>query len=653
LFRCLLRNICDFYVITYLRRDNRLICKKEEDVNEYVMKSILSLDGRFLSRFAFLNFSYEQQVKIIKTYSSLKILKHLLANILDYESVQTFYRQLREALVSIEPKDLTVCEYYQLALAVNILQREHMVSVSEFNYTYVKAFIAQGFTEEDITSSRELFGMYMYVQSHNPQYLYKTTVDRHMDTDQFYEELEETVYREDNFFYAYREKSFDYSEEQFIALIHNKSISLIYKPLIRIFTKIYFIDVEGQYLKNAKEIITLYVTGRFLEAERIFDTVIPESQNGSYWKDHILSESRESIAALGAEIPDNEYTSYTLKEIITNNHHRGSFHLWPKILNKIRLDLHEHKSIDLMDLNLFLPMYFNRKDSSVANLGTALTVFEKYGFLDTVTSCSIIQYAQNMSEKGIRHIFNDYILQHDPSIIHIIEENFDIDELQIQWLHLPPEYINYFQDSTFFHALNLLLQYHRYSKEIKIEELVNLVESHWWEYTKKLLLEFKYTIQVDEDSSYRDDDTFYDVSLLKIMKKNSSLNSDEKKDHFEKGFLTEEDVSVVRERQMSPSEVASYPDGWFHTLAELSLFELFEKEEVQENIQDILYHASIGTIRSIQMFSSMDYYLGSIPYLVDKYLKGEDSKSLFQAFFYFMEISFLTDWGLLTNDDIL
>lgn len=103
---------------------------------------------------------------------------------------------------------------------------------------------------------------------------------------------------------------------------------------------------------------------------------------------------------------------------------------------------------------------------------------------------------------------------------------------------------------------------------------------------------------------------------------------------------------------MSPSEVASYPNGWYLTLAELALFEQFEKEEVRENIQDILYHASIGTIRSIQMFSSMDYYLGSIPYLVDKYIKEEDIRPLFHAFLHFLEISFLTDFGLQNKVDV-
>ncbi len=633
-------------LISYLRNDNDFLEKKEIQVNEYVKTSILSKNIKILSRFSFFKFSYTEIIQIIKMYSSLEVLQELLISTFDFEALRDFYRQLREALLKIDANDLEIIEYYNLALIENIIERDHLSSLLGFYYNFVKAIIEEGYTEEHITSSGYLFGMLLYIKKLDPQYLYKVTNDHHYGIAKFYEELDRTIQEEDQFFYYYKEREFICSENEYLELVKDKTEYELHEILTHIFTRVYFFEVEGNHLNKLKEIITLYISENEQEAEYQFYTFFNKYNFQRYWVRRIFIDARDKIASLGAPFSNNEYIRMDLKSIILEYNHLGSYFLWPKIQSKLRLDLYSRVRLNIIDIGLFLPMYFNRKDYTVIEISTALTVFENFGLIDLKKSCYIIKHVQCMSEKGIRTIFNDYIVEHDPSIISIIDENFNIEELQIYWFDLPKEYINCFSDKIFNYALDELIRYNSRSKEINISEIKNLVDSARWNEAKNILIYLNFSIEIPSDKKSYLDTLIYDETLIteKIVEEKEKEN--EERDFIRSGYISKDDIEAIIDRGLSPAEIACFPDGWHNMLSEMSLFDLYDNETIQGNIKEILYNAMTGNIRSISMFGSLYHFLGNVPFLIGNRCDGKDIQLLFSSFINFLEVSFLTNFGI-------
>jgi hypothetical protein len=632
--------------ISFLRNGNDFFEKKQIQVNDYVLKSIHSKNIRFLSRLAFFKLSNTDIIGIIKQYSSLEVLKEMLTLSFDIEALRDFYRQLRDALLKIEANDLEVVDYYNLALIENIIERDHLSSLLEFYYVFVKAITVEGYTEEDITSSGYLFGMLIYMKKNDPQYLYKITNDNHYQVEKFYDKLEHTIEEEDQFFYYYKEREFVCSEAEYLDLIKDKTEYDLHDILTHIFTRIYFFDVEGYNLNKLKEIITLFATGNKIEAEYQFYSLFKNYDFKQYWVRRIFNDARDRIASLGARFPENEYIHMDLKSIIIEFNHLGSYFLWPKILNKLRLDLYNKEKSSIMDIGLFLPMYFNRKDYTVIEISTALTVFENFSLLDCKKSCSIIRHIQRMSEKGIRTIFNDYIIEHDPSILLIIDQHFNIEDLQIYWFDLPKEYISSFSDRIFNYAFDELVKYNYRSRDINYNELKNLINSTRWNETKTRLEMLAFTINVPSNKKHILDSFDYDVSLIKETQIEETEREKTEGDFIQNGYISKDDIKTIKEKGLNPAEVASYPDGWHSMLSDVSIYDLYDDGTIQRYMKQILYNAITGNIRTISMFGSLYHFLGNVPYLVGNRCDGEEIQLLFSSFINFIEISFLTDFGI-------
>ncbi|GAK89308.1 reticulocyte binding-like protein 2b [Nonlabens ulvanivorans] len=156
---------------TYLRKEVDYTHKTER-INNIVCKSLLNLENRFLSRFSLFQLSKKQKKKIILKYSSITIFEKIIKKSIDYESLQSFYNQLRESIKEFSPNELSVINYYDLSLIINLVSREHLATLNEFNYTYVKSLIQNGITDEDITSSEYLFSMYYYIKTRNGGYYF-------------------------------------------------------------------------------------------------------------------------------------------------------------------------------------------------------------------------------------------------------------------------------------------------------------------------------------------------------------------------------------------------------------------------------------------------------------------------------------------------
>jgi hypothetical protein len=119
----------------FLRRHNIIYREKYDMVNQVVYDSVMTLEKRFLSRINGFGFSIEQKKALIKHFSSMEIFEHLMKGTIDIEAIQSFYTHLREMLDYLEPVDLSIYEYYDFSLIVNLLARNHIDSQYGFLYT--------------------------------------------------------------------------------------------------------------------------------------------------------------------------------------------------------------------------------------------------------------------------------------------------------------------------------------------------------------------------------------------------------------------------------------------------------------------------------------------------------------------------------------
>ena len=60
---------------------------------------------------------------------------------------------------------------------------------------------------------------------------------------------------------------------------------------------------------------------------------------------YYLAKAKDIILSLGTDTLPNEYLTHTLRELILKYTPEGSFNVWPKVLNYIRLSLHQNKKI--------------------------------------------------------------------------------------------------------------------------------------------------------------------------------------------------------------------------------------------------------------------------------------------------------------------
>lgn len=630
---------------TYLRKQNINFSQRQQNVNEIVFKSIISSDKRFLSRFNSFALSLEQRHGILLKFTLIQSFKELMQGIVDFEAIQSFYTQLREELENFEAEDFEIINYYDLSLIINMISRDHVSKINSFQYTYLKALLFNGYTEEDITSSEYLFAMLYYMKTNDATLLFNITSNDYYDTTYFIESLEEEIKKEDNFFLNH------------VNALTEPEIDKILNGDLRnelAFMNSFTHAIENIYIHKAKkyrdlyDCIDEYISENKNEAVRLLNKFEFENNIKLFFgKETYLRDAKRNIAALGQIEEHNDYRSLTLFDFIKKNKGIGSFDLRDEIHNYIRLSVHQQRKIDISSIFIFWTKYFNRKDYSFITIGTALKTFENKNFIEVENSCKLIKSIQKISEKGHRYLFNDYIKQHTVGIIEFLYKNFDFKDLLIQWLDLPPDYINVFPDFIFQNELKDRLLYHRTNKEIEFKELENVFKSNRLEELKYVLYLWKYKVRISSNHTFKDWLLSEKIEIIEYTEEvNKYLNNSQ--EHYNQGVLTIEDKDFILKNNLKSYEVAGFSNDWYSVLADLKIYELFEQNSVADNIQKILYNAILGKVRNINSYCSLYYLPGNIPKLINNFNVDIEFSQLFESFIYFTEMSL---FDLKYNED--
>lgn len=639
LFEIRLNRIALFHdsLVTYLRKLNINYTRSLDKVNNKVYDSIMAGEKRFLSRLSFYNLSTLQKNNITKKYSSITQFKELIYRVVDFEALQSFYFQIRENLSLLDPAELEIINFYDLSLIINMVQRDHLSTLHAANYTYLHSLIANGYTEEDITSGGYLFSMLYYIKTNNASLILNLLASQHYDTQYFYRELEKAV-KEEKTFFSKHDKALSAFR---ISELLEKTDSFYIKDLItHILQNLYIHQTKTGRFKDLFTVVENYMNGNVSSARKILQDFIALYQIDDFKANWILKDVKKYLYAFGLHPHDNQYKCLTIQNFIIENKDRGSFDLRDMVHNYIRLALHEQRSINIAEISIFWCKYYNRKDYSMYGLDVTLKLFQDKGFVDPLKSIDLIAHIQDISEKGYRDLLASYIIQHPPGIVHFINENFDINDLSISWLDLPLAYINVMPDNIFQYALKGILRTHSYNKKIDYKDVANVLGSAREEELKAVLAMLGYKIDVEEKSP--------EIKILKSKginyatfpqdKISAKIKSDSAK-RYKQGILKKEDEKLIKEKEMQSYQVAGFANGNYSALADSDIFRLFSKEDVRKNIKLILYNAIVGKMESISAFHDVYLYPGNLLKVAEDNEIEIDYALFFKSFTAFLELS--------------
>ncbi|MNJ92216.1 hypothetical protein D3C87_98820 [compost metagenome] len=637
LFEIQLNRIAVFHdsFTTYLRKRIGDYTEIENRICNLVFTSILNGENRYLSRINSFNIDIISKSKIFKQYSTLPYFEKILSNTLDIEALKSFYEQLQESIPSIELSKIDLETLYDLSLILNILNRDHISTSEDFLYTYLKYLLFAGYTEEDLTSNESLFAMFVYIETGNDSLLYNLRSDNDFDTSRFVQELKFDINKEENYFDIFNSPL---SSERIKKLVEDKYDEHTYDRWRVSLSNLYLFDHSKEF-HHLKEIISNYVDKNDDRSILHLESYFLSRNFSTHQVRRILRETKELIFSLGYKCKTNDYVNLNFRTFLVKHKCDGSFTLYSKTLNYIRLALYEKRKIDIHEIHIFWSQYYNRHDYSLINIADALPIFEEKGFIDQNQSIELISDIQTQSEKGYRGILLSYIENKPYDILDYIEDNFYLDELNIDWFLLDPKYLNYLPDSIFEYGLHELLRYHRNSEIIEIRDISNVLDSKRADELLNQLTRSGYKIRLNVE----------DKKHIKFLKKKNACyvtfededkyRKETSRQRFLKGILMDEDLNFVKRNIKFPSEVAKYRDDYYTALNQLELYKGFDKELVKKELKQIFINALSCKDKDSKYFGRVYYFPGNVIKMIKEYDPQRSLTEFYQSFKRYIELS--------------
>lgn len=622
--------------ITYLRKTNTNYKAISAKVNSIVYSSILNGEKRFLSRFRYFDLSIAEKKNIVKKYSSITEFRTLMNGVIDFEAIQDFYNQIRETMPELAANDLEISDYYELSLILNMIYRDHLSTLNGFYFTFCKALLFNGYTVEDITSNKYLFGMMYYFETNDGSLILNLNSDNHYDTSRFYYDLQNDANEEVSFFDKHRKPLLT---SKIKALLKDKSNWEYRKIITYILEDLFIYDLSRKNFEDLYNSIHHYVNGDEYKANLILENFIVDFGIEDYQVRWILKNAYENLLALGYITDKNDYLNLSLKDYILKHKGSGSFDMRVEILNYIRLSVHHNRKIDLPSISLFWTKYYQRKDHTLYSIYAALPIFEKKGHIEMYDSLSLIYKIQDVSEKGYRGLLADYILEKTPDIIEEILEHFHPSNLSISWFHLPSEYINVLPDLVYNLEKANKIKYHRTNRKIPYDEIENLLDSNRLEQFRNDLAFYRYCIDIQEKSPA--------IKKLKRLKIPYQTYKDQNYSHtessalsrLEQGILDDKNKEVILVKKLKSYEVAAFSDGNYSALSNPDIFKVFSKDDIKANIKKIIYNAMTSRLRAIDHFHILWPFPGNIIKLLDDNEVVDNLDCFYQSFNIFLNMS--------------
>ena len=626
---------------TYLRislSGNAAVEQVIRDIKNKVYESIMSGEKQFISRYLHFTFNDNEQLEITRKYADINFFERWFEGTVDIEAVQEFYSQLRFTLENLIPDQLTINNYYDFSLIVNILARDHISNLKEFLYIYINTLLFNGYTEDDITSTGYLFGMLYFVKEGNYTSLEMVEANNHYDTKNFYLDIQKELEAEDRYF-DILEASVDFNKAHRLL---RKSSELEFKDLIeKIFVALYIneVPINSEFVLWKKKIHD-YIDNKE-DITNFVKKIFRDFSHREFFAPSVMQSVKYELKILGLLEGDNEFLNLSLEEFINHYKDKDSFQLIGYIKDYLRLNLFLKKYIDVNSIYKLFTSYYARKDYTVHNIWKPLILFQRKGYLKIEKSVEIIKEFQSKSEKGIRHILDYYVDNlNNQEFSYFIQEIYSKDEdLKLDIFQLSSEKINMLSSDLVGKEFFERLRYHNYSKTFEYHELKNLLYSKYSNEVFRLLEKYQYKILV-QSAIFNIEDFKGFEKIFQVMSEKKSSDSNNITSSYEKGYLTIQDIQFIIKENLSPIEIASLPDGFHCAFSELELYRHFDKVVLSTNLPTILQAAVCSKIYSIDMPSNLFEMVGNVPVFLDEFIvTSVDFKGIFSSFLKFIEIS--------------
>jgi hypothetical protein len=587
LFEVRLNRISLFHdsLITYLHQSGISYQALRDKVNEVVSRSLLNVERRFQSRLGSFKFSNDQAVTIIKFFASIHNFKKIMAGVIDFDAIRELYSHVREQLSLLNPGDLEVTEYYDLALIVNMVMRDHISHTRDFQYTFIQALWSESYSDEEVTSNGYFFSIWYYLKTNDASLLLNKMSDDRYDTNNFYGQLENDI-REEKDFFKFQDRAFDPYKIQ--KAIKDTDAFKYRDNLEDILSNLYLYEDNRVRFPKLFEAITQYVAGNedlgIKTLVKALNTRFVERWQAAY----ILANSKKDLLARGADPEKNDYLLLSLKAYLDKYGNIGSFDLWPAVHAYLRLALHFGQKIDISSISKFWIKYHQRRDYSLSAIDQALTVFEQKKWINWQASVKLITEIQSFSEKGYRGLLASYIMAHEPAFISTLLDEFNFDQLRIEWFHLDPSYLDVIPESIYRLQRHQLFGYHR-DQKIPATDIINLLSSNKSIMIKGDMEMFGYCAVVEEGDKLIGELERFEIPYNTYIRDKSYTSDDDLEKQFNQGILDKKNAGLIKVKKLSPGVVASMSDGYYTALAEPALFQHFSKARVQRDFREILF----------------------------------------------------------------
>lgn len=593
---------------TYLIQNSKNLKEIKDRINLFVTNSIEKEELRFLARIDKFEISQEYKKQILIKYSNFEMFNKLCENNIDIEGIFDFYFKLKEILINCDADILNIYQYYEFILIQTIIKRDHLSFSNALMYEQLQYYKKNKINIQDnIYSSGNLFCLYYTLITRNESLYKKRMSDKNYDDENFINELYEDIIHEKCFFDL--NKEFDNVEEYERKYILDDKLSSYerMKKYSMLLSNIFINNIE---YKNYYEIINEYIYTDNIKPLYILETFFKKIGIEMFMARWALERTKEEIFSRGFCREINPYLNLRLDEFINENHLNGSFSLRDKITAYLRLAIKEKRIIDINSINQFYCMYYNRKDYSVYTLPIILKILVDKKIMEIKEAVEIINNAQEMSEKGIRHILCEFInTLADDEISYLMTNTkvFVKDSKYHFYLHgLNSNVINSLSEEYVTYEIISELSRHSRSKSINFDDIKNYLTSKYESFILKFIKEWNLEIyNVPQKYQFKDNNL--------IVRYNEDDSTYVIGESFEKGYLREEDFEYIKAKNISHIELSKYLDGWYSKFPFVSLYEMYNKEMLRNDILAIIYTTLKYGKESLKYDGDYNHYLGNIP----------------------------------------
>ncbi len=597
--------------------------------DKYTQESIRNREIRFLSRFNSLDLSKEFRKEMFLKYVDIKEFADLKKKHIDYESIETFYIDLKNSIGLFESNEISLIKYYDLTLIMNIIRRDNLSQMHQLTYNICHYIIKNKDYINLIFSSKELFDI-LYILKTGRVALYKNSLENsNYFSNSIIDSFIETASKEESFFNDYKNVTAIDIMNEIEKVRMETSEYLKNEQFIRVLAKIFLSNIDIEPLSG---LINEFIVKKQTNDYKIYEInmrfgIAPKNIN------YIISETKDIIFKNGYKDDENDYLNLSLDNFIDKYKNIGSFDISVKIADYLRLAIFEDRDIDFESINKYMTMYNQRKDYSMIGLPEALRIFIDNNKLIIDEGLKFINSAQEMSEKGISGIMNDFI---NKMTIEDFKKQIDGGLFDRNYKIFVPDLnidkINEIPKEIFLTKMEEHLGFLYWHPELDYMKYKNVFNSFHKENFVEFLKLFRVKIYNCPQSVKIESD------LLEFDYGDDTPVEQSNERAIDKGYLSIEDLEYIKMKNISLKELAEFLDGWHSKFPIAEVFMIYGEKEFAKQIQDILY---ISILKARTKFGDGNYYY-YIPNVLKliKYIKKENELSkMFDSFMDFLKIS--------------